>query len=141
VPNEQGFKVERWDGSNAGFVQIAVIQAGVTNYSDPGLAAEAQYSYRVRAFNAIGNSEYSPIANAVTPPASSGGSLPKLTPKGVNSNGLFVIHIDNPDAVPFSLQNSSNLLNWSSIFSTTQGGSMDYIDPRTNAPRFYRTVR
>jgi len=63
--NEDGFKIERsTDGSN--FAHIASVGAGVTTYSDAGLASSTTYYYRVRAFNTCGESGYSSIAQATT---------------------------------------------------------------------------
>ncbi|GIW53238.1 MAG: hypothetical protein KatS3mg081_2593 [Gemmatimonadales bacterium] len=65
--NESGFKVERCAGvACADFGQIAVTGADVTSFSDASLAAATSYSYRIRAYNAAGNSEYSNIASATT---------------------------------------------------------------------------
>src|SRR5215510_5413571 len=55
--NEDGFKIERWNGSS--WAQINAVGANVTTYADSGLAASTTYSYRVRAYNSIGDSDYS----------------------------------------------------------------------------------
>jgi pectate lyase len=70
--NEDGFKIERsTDGVN--FTQIATVGANVTSYPNTGLAAATTYYYRVRAYNAGGDSGYSNTASATTlaaqPPA------------------------------------------------------------------------
>lgn len=64
--NEDGFKIERSaDGVN--FTQIATALAGVTAYSDTGLAASTPYHYRVFAYNMAGNSAApSNVASATT---------------------------------------------------------------------------
>ena len=60
--NEQGFRIERCTGNNCtNFVQIAQVGANVTTFSNTGLARNTRYRYRVRAFNAGGNSAYSNI--------------------------------------------------------------------------------
>jgi hypothetical protein len=67
--NETGFKIERSiDGVT--FAQIATAGANIVTYSDATLAANATYTYRVRAYNSTGNSPYSNAAMAapVTPP-------------------------------------------------------------------------
>ena len=64
--NESGFKIERAVNSSA-FEQIAQTGAGVTAFSDTGLAPGTGNAYRVRAFNAAGASAYSPGASATTP--------------------------------------------------------------------------
>jgi 3-mercaptopyruvate sulfurtransferase SseA len=65
--NETGFKVER-SKNGRGFSQIATVGANVTTYTDTGLKASTTYRYRVRAYNAGGNSTYSNIASATTNP-------------------------------------------------------------------------
>jgi predicted phage tail protein len=65
--NEDGFKIERCQGSSCtNFAQIAQVGANVTTFNNTGLARNTRYRYRVRAFNAVGNSAYSNIATART---------------------------------------------------------------------------
>lgn len=63
--NETGFKIER-SRNGTSFSQIALVGAGVTTYTDSGLARATTYSYRVRATNAAGNSGYSNTAKTTT---------------------------------------------------------------------------
>ena len=66
--NELGFKIERCKGTICtNFAQIATVGTGVTSYSNTGLNKNTTYRYRVRAYNASGNSAYSNIASATTP--------------------------------------------------------------------------
>jgi len=56
--NETGFKIERCTGSGCtNFAQIATVSANV--YNNTGLSKNTTYTYRVRAYNAAGNSAYS----------------------------------------------------------------------------------
>jgi hypothetical protein len=72
--NESGFNIERCTGHladctlDSSFTQIAQVGAGVTTYADTTVAAMTTYTYRVRAFNAGGNSPYSSPAEGTTPP-------------------------------------------------------------------------
>src|SRR5207237_8401440 len=88
--NETGFKLERsTDGTN--FTQVALTAAGVSGYSDTGLAAATTYTYRVRATNSAGDSAYSNTAGATTaaavvdttPPVVSNVAAPNLTTTAV----------------------------------------------------------
>jgi subtilisin family serine protease len=54
---ESGFKIERKTGTDA-FVQIAAVGAGVTSFTTTG-SLDVPYVYRVRAYNASGDSSYS----------------------------------------------------------------------------------
>src|SRR5215208_3678549 len=58
--NESGFKIERCKGATCtNFVQVAQVSANVTAFANTGLTRNTTYRYRVRAFNAGGNSAYS----------------------------------------------------------------------------------
>jgi subtilisin family serine protease len=66
--NEQGFKIERCQGTSCNsFSQIATVGANVTAYTDSNRTRGRWYRYRVRAYNATGNSAYSNIATAKAP--------------------------------------------------------------------------
>jgi hypothetical protein len=64
--NETGFRIERSANGSSGWAEIATVGANVTSYQNTGLAASTAYYYRVRAYNANGNSAYSNTANATT---------------------------------------------------------------------------
>ena len=61
--NEEGFTVER-DGE-----EVAQLGSDEEAFTDTGLAADTTYTYRVRAHNAAGPSDYSNEATATTLPA------------------------------------------------------------------------
>ncbi|MCU1288828.1 MAG: hypothetical protein JWN60_1057 [Acidobacteria bacterium] len=65
--NEDGFKIERCQNAACTtFAEVAQAAAGTTVYTDSGLTAGTSYQYRVRAYNAGGNSAYSNTASATT---------------------------------------------------------------------------
>jgi transcriptional regulator CtsR len=64
--NETGFKIERRIGADGIWTQIFKTGANVVSYANTGLTASTQYYYRIRAFNAVGNSAYSNLINATT---------------------------------------------------------------------------
>ena len=63
--DETGFAIER-AMSGGSFAQITTTGANATSYNDAGLNGGVTYVYRVRAFNAAGNSSYSNEASATT---------------------------------------------------------------------------
>jgi subtilisin family serine protease len=65
--NEDGFKIERKAGAGGTYSQIAVVGANITAYSNLGLSPSTTYFYRVRAYNAGGDSSYSNEDDATTP--------------------------------------------------------------------------
>nr|MBA4148239.1 fibronectin type III domain-containing protein [Verrucomicrobiota bacterium] len=96
---ETGFKIERSLSSGSGFSQIATVGANVKTYSSTGLAAGTRYYYRVRAYNAAGNSSYSNTANTTTkqtiPTAPSG--LTATTASDVQINLSWADNSGNED--------------------------------------------
>jgi N-acetylneuraminic acid mutarotase len=72
---ESGFKIER--KINGSWTQIATVGSNVTSYNDTGLAPSTLYIYRVRAYNAAGNSAYSNTDDSTTLAGS--GSTPSTT--------------------------------------------------------------
>jgi hypothetical protein len=66
--NETEFQIERSTDGGLTFTQIATVGPSVTTYFDTGLTAATMYSYRVRASNLTGDSDYSNTATAVTLP-------------------------------------------------------------------------
>jgi acid phosphatase type 7 len=66
--DESGFRIERCKNPNCtNFAQITQVGAGVTTFADTTVSKNTAYNYRVRAFNAAGNSAYSNTASAKTP--------------------------------------------------------------------------
>ncbi|MBA4149235.1 MAG: fibronectin type III domain-containing protein, partial [Verrucomicrobia bacterium] len=66
---ETGFKIERGTAAAGPFTQIATTAAGVASYQNTGLSATTTYYYRVRSYNANGNSTYTPVVSRATPNA------------------------------------------------------------------------
>ena len=56
--DEDGFLVERREGSAGAFAQIVLLGPNVAAYLDSSIAAGGSYCYRVRAFNSVGMSPY-----------------------------------------------------------------------------------
>ena len=65
--NESGFKVERKEGAGGTYSQIGAVGSNIMSYSDTGLTLGTNYCYRVRAYNGVGDSDYSNEACVATP--------------------------------------------------------------------------
>jgi carboxypeptidase T len=96
---EQGFKIERCTGAGCSdFAQIATVGANVTSYANTGLTASTSYSYRVRAYNGAGDSDYSNPASAVTQAAPTLPAAPaNLVATAVSKSQINLSWTDNAD--------------------------------------------
>lgn len=63
--NETGFRIERSPNGTT-FTEIATVGANVETYTSTGLTCNTTYYYRVRSYNAGGNSAYTNIASEKT---------------------------------------------------------------------------
>jgi len=100
--DEDGFKIERKIGGL--FNQIGLVGADVTSYTDIGLSAGTMYVYRLRAYNAAGNSAYSNEAAATTSSSVSPAfSISDVSINEGNSGSgdvLFAVTLANPNGQP-----------------------------------------
>src|SRR2546426_74150 len=89
ISNEDGFRIERCAGAGCtSFAEIATVGPNVTAYANTGLTAGTGYSYRVRAYNAAGNSGYSNVAVVPVRPTS-------LTATAVSGTEIDLAWADN----------------------------------------------
>jgi hypothetical protein len=63
--DEQGFKIEYWNGSS--WVQIGTVAAGATTVNISGTRSRSTYSFRIRAYNGTANTAYSNTVTVTTP--------------------------------------------------------------------------
>jgi len=108
--DEQGFRIERAPdaGGVAGmYVQIASVAANVTTYHNTGVVGNTRYWYRVRAYNALGNSGYSNEAwGMVTAPL----APTALVATAVNGVRIDLAWIDNsPDEQGFRIERAPDV--------------------------------
>lgn len=64
--DESGFKIERALSAGGAYTLIATLAPNTVSYSDTGLTASTTYYYRVYAYNMVGDSAATAVANATT---------------------------------------------------------------------------
>ena len=140
--NEAGFKIERCTSTGCtNFSEIASVGAGVTSFSNTGLAASTTYRYRVRAYNAGGNSDYSNAAEATTQAAPSKPAAPSdLTAVGDGSGRIKLTWTDNSNnETGFKIYrcSGSTCTEFSQI-KTVGANVTTYTDTGRSSGRWYR---
>ena len=83
--NEAGYALERATGAGA-FVVIATLGANASSYADTQLTAGTSYNYRLRAYNAAGNSAYGTTVSVT--PASGLASPTGLAASGITASSI-----------------------------------------------------
>ena len=90
--NESGFNIEQApdnNGAAGAYSVIATVGSNVTSFANTGLNASTRYWYRVRAFNASGNSGYTNESSATTMQLP-----PPLAPSGLAAQAASTSEID-----------------------------------------------
>ena len=70
VAGESGFRIDRSNDGGVTWVLAGTVAAGVTSFTDTGLAEATRYNYRLTATNVVGDSSSSAIVSVLTFPAS-----------------------------------------------------------------------
>jgi hypothetical protein len=126
---ETGFKIERRRESDADYSQIATINENVTTYSDMGLGEATAYSYRVRAYTANGESDYSEEVSATTLPAAPSG----LSADAISAPQLDLSWMDNSSGESgFKIERKTGSSGAYSQIATTIADETTYSDTSVN---------
>lgn len=133
--SEEGFRVERSE-DGVTFAEIATVGPNVTSVGDSNLNAATSYYYRVRAFNALGNSAYSMLGSATTP-------YPQLS---LLPSGDKLVLRWPAWATGFKLQAANSLdspAGWADVQATltTNNNEITTSLPLAGDSRFYRLWR
>ena len=118
------------------FTQISTVGSNVTSMVDSNLNALTSYSYRVRAYNTLGNSGYSMTGSATTP-------APQLVATAAGANLI----LSWPQwGGGFTLQTANRITappGWANVQTTllTNNGVITASVPLSGPPKFYRLWR
>ena len=140
--NEDGFEIERCEGAGCtAFIPIAQVGAGVSGFSSTELSGGTTYTYRVRAFNAGGASDYSNTSEATTPEA----PVPPEAPANLAATATSVSQIDltwsdnstNEDGFTIERCQGAGCVNFLSI-AQPPAGTTSYSDTGRAAGTTYQ---
>jgi hypothetical protein len=133
--DETIFKVERSDDAGATWTEIATTLADEYSYKDYDVTTGTTYSYRVRAYNIIGNSAYSNVISLN--PLSVPEAPSNLAATFITDTQINLSWTDNSnDEVGFKLQISLDQSTWNTIY-TAQAGETSYSNTGLNSTTTY----
>ena len=137
--NEDGFKVERCQGADCtSFEQVGTVGAGAASYANTGLTANTAYTYRVRAYNSVGDSGYSNTASATTLqlPQSCSYSISPLNKSFGASQGTGAVSVTAGAGCAWTATSNVSWISVSAPASGTGSGSFSYrVSRNTGASR------
>jgi carboxypeptidase T len=138
--DESGFKIER-SPNGITWTQIITVGANITAYSNSGLTCGSTYYYRVRAYNAGGESDYSNVVNATTvvcAPAAPG----DLTTSPASQTQINLTWTDNSSNEDgFKIERSPNGTLWTPVYTTTTNVAAHSDTGLTCGSSYYYRVR
>jgi hypothetical protein len=115
--NEEGFKIYRKEGacdSSTSWSLVATKGANTTTHTNTGLSPNTRYSYRLRAYNAAGNSAYSNCASAKTARAGTPKAPTNLTATSLSASQIKLLWTDNStDEKSFKIYRKAGAGSWS----------------------------
>ena len=124
--DETGFKIERKEGacdSANAWSLIATKGANVTTHTNTGLTPNTTYSYRVRAYNASGNSAYSNCGSAKTALSGTPNAPTNLNATSISSSQIKLLWTDNStDEKSFKIHRKAGAGSWSLL--ATKGANI-----------------
>ena len=136
--NETGFKVESKIGAGGTYSQIGTVSAGATGANITGLTEGTTYYYRVRAYNADGDSAYSNEANATTLPAAPSG----LSASSISATTINLSWTDNSSSeTGFKVESKIAGGTYSEIGTVPAGATGANVIGLTTGTMYYYRVR
>jgi hypothetical protein len=128
--DELGFRIERKEGAAGIWGEIDTTLTDITFYSDNGLTPATTYFYRVRAYNAAGNSLYSNEAYATTETSATAPDAPT----GLSATAISISEIDlawadnSPNEDGFRIERKEGAAGIWGVIATPAADATSYPD-------------
>ena len=134
--NETGFRIYRSPNGSSSWSLVKTTGANVESWSNTGLSEGARWYYRVRAYNAGGNSSYSNTDNDYTWPNTPSG----LSASAVSGTEIQVSWTDNSSVeTAYKLENSPNgSSSWTTVDLSASATSYDHESLDNDTTKYYR---
>ncbi|MCC6535929.1 MAG: fibronectin type III domain-containing protein, partial [Bryobacterales bacterium] len=119
--NETGFKIERSTAGGA-YTQIAALGANFVSFADLSVSHSTSYAYRIRAYNANGDSGYSNVATITTPLPPAPVAPNDLVASVINATQVNLAWVDNSgNETGFEVERSANGAGFVEVVSLPAG--------------------
>jgi hypothetical protein len=128
-------KIERWNNSSGTWSELSsTLSASATSYTDISTIANRQYKYRVRAWNAAGNGNYSSESAVMsTTPAAPTSLTAARAGSTIVLNWTKNTTIANYQTVERNVKSGGDWLGWSALSSTVSQSAITYTDTSLEA--------
>src|SRR5213079_1921338 len=126
--NETNYLVQRSTDGGVTWTNLATLGANATSYSDTTVSASSSYAYRVQAYNATLNSNFSNIASVNTPAVPTPPATPINLSGSANSSTQITINwSDVATETGYRVQRSADGINWTTLGSVAANAT-SYLD-------------
>ena len=124
---ETGFLLQRTVDGFASIFEIT-LEAGITEYDNIGLDPDVTYSYRIRAKNSVGFSDFSNVASAKTWPVTLQAPS-ELKAQALVSNQIHLSWVDRAsDEDGYEVQRALGEGNAFRVIASLEAGAVSYVD-------------
>jgi hypothetical protein len=130
---EVGFRIERKDGvcsSTGTWERIGSTRDDVAIFTDPGLLPDKTYSYRVKAFNRVGDSAYSNCASVTMPSAGVPAAPSNITATSVSDKRVNLEWTDSSNSEALFQVYRKKGSEENHLIDTLPAGTESYSDTR-----------
>lgn len=109
--NETAFVVERKFAPDGDYAPVGKVATRARSFVDRGVAPDTGYTYRIRAYNGAGHSDYTPEAGTRTPAANTAPAAPsRLNVARIASAHLDLVWCDNStNEISFTIERKTGL--------------------------------
>jgi len=131
-----GYRVERSTNGSATWTEVVAGITG-TSWSDSGLASSTGYSFRVRATNSAGSSQYSTVATATTllaPPSTPTG----LVATAVSKSQINLTWSSTSGAASYKIERSTDGASWVQVASGVSSTSYSSTGLQRSTTYYFR---
>lgn len=140
--SEDGFSIEQSIDGGSTFTPIDSVGPNITTYASQDLSAATNYVFRVQAFNAAGNSNYTNAAGVTTPTGTIPAAPSGLMAAAASGTQVDLTWLDNSaDESGFAIEQSTDGTNFTAITTTDPDATTFAVQGLNPSTPYYFRIR